>query len=521
MPAAKWAPPCVPPRDCPSSGTAAVQLELSRAAALDTLRASYASMCARAGLRNVPLLSFERWRFAAKWAEDEPQLAADVLAAAGIATGASAAAAAAAVAAAAAGAQTAAMAPPQPTSRAMRSSDPVLPFGSLAPAPELGLVTDLMRAGMGADDAAELALRLAQRSHAAAQQTAHLRHALASGKPPTCPVMALEFGRHSVDITVGGRFVKVRCSSSAAPASLLPWPILLLLLSPHLYHNAAHAHVVATRRLNNYTRTSQVSRASYGKLARMYRAAWVGRDSTGSCKDAAAMDAAAADDAAIGCPLDGVFEQLKAWRQRVGAVQSDPSSSDSGSDRAVGGETNSSCGKVRNRPAAVGRQRKRIQRDADLFAEADIAKMQLAAAAAAPPLSAAAAAGEARRVLHERLFALLLRYKSILGHGFQVGSSALGMCGGLILADGPLASEVATIAADATAALCRLTRPPPHNPCSCTQAAAGPPVFEALRRCLGVGFEACASPLNATFSRFGSAFSDVDAPFGSSGSIFR
>lgn len=53
------------------------------------------------------------------------------------------------------------------------------------------------------------------------------------------------------------------------------------------------------------------------------------------------------------------------------------------------------------------------------------------------------------------------------------------------------------------------------------QAAAGPPVFKLLRDRLAVGCECFASPLNAAFSRFGSAFPDVDAPFGSAGSFFR
>ena len=53
------------------------------------------------------------------------------------------------------------------------------------------------------------------------------------------------------------------------------------------------------------------------------------------------------------------------------------------------------------------------------------------------------------------------------------------------------------------------------------QAAAGPPVFKLLRDRLAVGFECFASPLNATFARFGSAFPDVDGPFGSAGSFFR
>jgi hypothetical protein len=46
-------------------------------------------------------------------------------------------------------------------------------------------------------------------------------------------------------------------------------------------------------------------------------------------------------------------------------------------------------------------------------------------------------------------------------------------------------------------------------------------VFEVLHKRLAVGCECFASPLNAHFSRCGSAFPDVDAPFGSCGSFFR
>jgi phosphorylated CTD-interacting factor 1 len=52
------------------------------------------------------------------------------------------------------------------------------------------------------------------------------------------------------------------------------------------------------------------------------------------------------------------------------------------------------------------------------------------------------------------------------------------------------------------------------------QAAAGPAVFEVLRTRLGVAFECFASPLNARYSRYCSAFPDTDAPFGSAGSFF-
>jgi phosphorylated CTD-interacting factor 1 len=109
----------------------------------------------------------------------------------------------------------------------------------------------------------------------------------------------------------------------------------------------------------------------------------------------------------------------------------------------------------------------------DAVADADAPDEADAEAAAAA--SATAAAGEggcdaARLALHCRIFSLLLRYKALRGHGFQ--------------------------------------------------AAAGPAVFEALRSHLGIAFECFASPLNARYARFCSAFDDTDAPFGSAGSFF-
>eukprot|EP00967_Tisochrysis_lutea_P147762 scaffold281217_cov23-Tisochrysis_lutea.AAC.1 len=53
------------------------------------------------------------------------------------------------------------------------------------------------------------------------------------------------------------------------------------------------------------------------------------------------------------------------------------------------------------------------------------------------------------------------------------------------------------------------------------QAAVGSKAFEVLRSRLKVGGECFASPLNASFQRYCSAFPDVDAPFGSCGSFFN
>ena len=70
------------------------------------------------------------------------------------------------------------------------------------------------------------------------------------------------------------------------------------------------------------------------------------------------------------------------------------------------------------------------------------------------------------------MFALLLRYKSIQGYGFQSG--------------------------------------------------VGPRVFATLRAAAGVAFEAFASPLNCYHTKgFCSAFPDVDAPFGTRGDFFK
>jgi phosphorylated CTD-interacting factor 1 len=71
--------------------------------------------------------------------------------------------------------------------------------------------------------------------------------------------------------------------------------------------------------------------------------------------------------------------------------------------------------------------------------------------------------------VHDRMFALLLRYKTIHGHGFQAACS--------------------------------------HD------------VFRVLHDDLKVTMECFASPMNAYFARFCSAFGDVDAPFGSIGSF--
>lgn len=163
---------------------------------------------AKAGLRNVPLLAFERWRFAAKWAEDEPALAAAAL---GLQNDNAAAAEAGVdhvnpkkIKQAASNSSIT-----NSSKKAKQQSDPVIPFALLPAAPEPGLVGDLLRAGLAADAATSLALQLAS---AAAESAAGLLkrcHQLASGKAASCPAVAVSFHKHSLDFTCSGRFVKV------------------------------------------------------------------------------------------------------------------------------------------------------------------------------------------------------------------------------------------------------------------------------------------------------------------------
>ena len=89
---------------------------------------------------------------------------------------------------------------------------------------------------------------------------------------------------------------------------------------------------------------------------------------------------------------------------------------------------------------------------------------------AAARLEAGGVTDAGRETLHERIFAMLLRYKCIRGHGFQM--------------------------------------------------AVGPSVFKILELWLGTGMELFASPLNCHWGRFCSAFPDVDGPFGSAGSAY-
>jgi phosphorylated CTD-interacting factor 1 len=374
-PAAKWAPPATR-AGAPASPAAAAELEVLRAQALDRLRARLAASCREAGLQKAPLLAFERWRFAAKLAED---------------AGPDAAGPAAKDAAAPAGEQQQQQKKQKPNQQQPKrrgALDPVLPSAggaakpaaaaaaaAAAPATQptaatAGLIADLTKVGMAVPAAAAAAEQLSAASATAAAAVAKRAQQLASGAAPDARLAAVAaaFHRHSVDLAAGGERV-------------------------------------------------MVTREAYGKLIRLFR------------------EHCAADEAPPPAPAAAAAAAVA-----VGAAAA----------AAAGGGDKGSAASASVAAAAA----------------AEAADAEAAAAAAEDAAGAAV-----RAAFHARLFALLLRYKSLQGHGFQ--------------------------------------------------AAIGPPVFRLLRRALGVGYECFASPLNASFSGCASAFPDVDGPFGSSGSFFK
>lgn len=104
---------------------------------------------------------------------------------------------------------------------------------------------------------------------------------------------------------------------------------------------------------------------------------------------------------------------------------------------------------------------------ADGSSDADV---DVEAAEAEAAKAEADAGTDGRLGLHQRIFAMVLRYRSLQGDGFQ--------------------------------------------------AAIGKPVWECLQSKLGVACECFASPLNGFLPSYGSGFADVDGPFGSRGSFF-
>jgi len=177
----KWAPP-VDRRGVVSPGSA-VSLELRCTRALARLRDALAERCAGRGLKRLRPLTFERWRFAAKW--EEMQAA-------------------------------------RGSSKPKQSGHPLLPVHAplkrqrgnkdtlaLSGNAEQGLADDLVLQGLSVPDAAAVARQLCQESSTAAAKAVRERHEVVSGKELLHPPMNIAFHRHSIDIICGGRFVKI------------------------------------------------------------------------------------------------------------------------------------------------------------------------------------------------------------------------------------------------------------------------------------------------------------------------
>lgn len=404
FPAAKWAPPAFARSAASPSPAAAVELELARAAALEQLRSKFASLCAKAGLRNAPLLSLERWRFAAKWAEEEPHLAALAAQAGSGSSGKQASAAATAPSGKGDG-----KGGKQGKPAGGGAADPVLPYGGLAPAPEPGLVADLARSGLSDAAATGVAQQLAEASREACARLAKRRHQLVSGKPPSCPPLQLAFRRHSLELTCGGRFVRVRTAGFARGGGLRGLRSLRATAQGLGLPAASSACARGANCRCLVLSGIQVSRGFYGKLARMYRAHWLeapgAAGGAADCTIGLPMEAAAARLAgleAAGQPAAGSSHSTAggAGQQAGGSGESSDEGSD---DEAPGGQ-----------PAAGGT----AGSTAALSAEAALAELEAAAAGADGGSGNGDGCGP-RSEFHQRLFALLLRYKSIQGAGFQ------------------------------------------------------------------------------------------------------
>ena len=189
-----------------------------------------------------------------------------------------------------------------------------------------------------------------------------------------------------------------------------------------------------------------LSRRAYGKLAAMYR-------HVASAAPQSGLEALRAP------PTAGAAETGEKTESVDRSVSDSESGSDSGRAEPVRDDALPSG-------TRVGPEREAAEAST-LFAAEDAETR-----AGETETSAAKSDDSARRAFHARLFALLLRYKSIQGYGFQSG--------------------------------------------------VGPRVFATLRDTLGVAFEAFASPLNCYHTKgFCSAFPDVDAPFGSRGDFFK
>lgn len=169
----KWAPRALSEQAKKfASPAVAASLELEGAKALRSLRKDLEALCKERGLSNIRPLTLERWRWAAKWEEEEATKA-------------------------------------QAVKKANLHFHPVMP-SKPAPKADAELVLELQRQGVSADAAASCVAALRKSAATLAGKLLKQAHALASGgKPPPAPPLKLTFNRHNIDISCGKTQLKL------------------------------------------------------------------------------------------------------------------------------------------------------------------------------------------------------------------------------------------------------------------------------------------------------------------------
>jgi hypothetical protein len=149
----------------------------------------------------------------------------------------------------------------------------------------------------------------------------------------------------------------------------------------------------------------QVSRASYGKLARLYRNHWLSSTS--------AVQTAAAAGCSVGLALEAAAAALQELEAAAPAAGATAAHTGTKHAAAAGSDDDEETDEEAAAAAAVGAD---SAHHILLCAEARIAELEQ------QQQQSSEGAAE-RAAFHQRVFALLLRYKSIQGHGFQVSHS--------------------------------------------------------------------------------------------------
>lgn len=366
----KWAPPTslrtkAGAKAVLEDARVAATIECARAGYLEKLRKMLNRLATQKGAGAPPPQAFERWRFAAKHAED-----------------------------------------------ASSSIDPVIPNGASGGAAADALVDDLTRAGVSSSSAKAIASAVAEAAGRYARLVRRTAARLAAVDHPWTQESSRGDGDDSGDDSDDDSDSSDDDDDTAGEKrrdGLVRVAVGFRAQSVEMRSSRGKHFAVLSRR-------------AYGKLAAMYRRS------------------APASDPGLPAPTEGA---VSGYKHDEDSDDDDDDSDDSDDDE----------------------DEKRAR-----FDDEESALVNAAAHVVDALNDDASNEPRSYVAFHARLFALLLRYKSIHGYGFQ--------------------------------------------------ASVGPEVFHLLRRTVGVQVECFASPLNAFHGRYHSAFPDVDAAFGSCGDFF-